>query len=233
MVKDTGVIFGDIHSYVYHRDTVAFCKAVKEQYRPNWIVLTGDEVNWESIAYHEHNPDLPGALEELDKSIDGLQPFYKMFPKADILWSNHGDLPYRKGRTAGLPSRILRSRNEILMAPKGWRWYKELVVKTRVNSIYFTHGKTKTIGRLSKSMAMCAVQGHYHSRFYISYWASPVGLYWDANAGSFLDQKHLAAEYASNDVEKGIMGCIVVESGVPHLVPMVLNKNSRWIGNVK
>lgn len=38
-------------------------------------------------------------------------------------------------------------------------------------------------------MSMSSIQGHYHSKFYISYWANPNGLFFDANAGTFADHQ--------------------------------------------
>jgi hypothetical protein len=79
---------------------------------------------------------------------------------------------------------------------------------------------------------MCAVQGHFHSRFHITYWANTIGLYWDAHAGCLADMKSLAQAYGKNSLEKGIVGCMVILEGVPRLVPMVLSKSGRWIGKL-
>lgn len=226
------LIIGDLHAPVYHRDTVRFLTAVKAKFKPKKVVFTGDEINWESISFHTKNPDLPSPSDELEAARKSLQPFYKLFPVANILESNHGSLVMRKAISAGLPSAVIRGYQEILGAPHGWQWNFDLTLSTDLGKIYFHHGKSSSIEKLSKSMAMSAVQGHYHSRFYISYWASPIGLFWDANAGAFADHKHLAMDYAKNSIAKSIMGCIFVDRGIPQLVPMVLNKNGRWIGRL-
>lgn len=233
MKKDNNVlIIGDLHSPVYHKDTVAFLTAIKKKFKPSRVILTGDEVNWESISFHTKHPDLPNPKEELRQSIESLKPFYKLFPKADILESNHGSLVFRKAIDAGLPTSVIKSYREIIAAPKGWNWHFDLTIDTDLGKIYFHHGKSSSIEKLSKSMAMSAVQGHYHSKFYISYWASPIGLFWDANAGAFADHKHLAMEYSKNSIAKSIMGCIMVVNGVPQLIPMVLDKNGNWIKKI-
>lgn len=233
MAKENNVlVIGDLHAPVYHRDTLAFLTAVKKRYRPSRTIFTGDEVNWESISFHTKHPDLPGPKEELERSIKSLKPLYKLFPKADILESNHGSLVFRKAIAAGLPTSVIKSYREMIGAPKGWDWHFDLTIQTDLGPVYFHHGKSSSIEKLSKSMAMSAVQGHYHSKFYISYWASPIGLFWDANAGAFADHKHLAMEYAKNSINKSIMGCIMIERGIPHLLPMVLNKSGRWIGRL-
>lgn len=226
------LVIGDVHAPVYHKDTVHFLAAVKKKFRPSTVVFTGDEINWESISFHTKNPDLPSPAEELRLAIKSLQPLYKLFPKAKLLESNHGSLVFRKAIAAGLPTSIIRSYQEMIKAPKGWTWHFDLTLQTDLGFIYFHHGKSSSIEKLSKSMGMSAIQGHYHSKFYISYWASPIGLFWDANAGAFADHKHLAMAYAKNSIAKSIMGCIVIQHGVPQLIPMVLNNKGRWIKRI-
>lgn len=233
MKKDNSLlIIGDLHSPAYHRDTISFLKAVKKKFRPQRVVFTGDEINWESISFHTKNPDLPSPSDELKLGIDKLKPLYNLFPRADLLESNHGSLVFRKAEAAGLPSSVIKSCREMIGAPRGWNWHFDLTVNTDLGKIYFHHGKSSSIEKLSKSLAMSACQGHYHSKFYISYWASPVGLFWDANAGAFADHRHLAMAYAKNSIAKSIMGVIMVSNGIPQLIPMVIGKNHRWIGKL-
>lgn len=227
--KQTILVIGDLHSSAMHKDTIPFLQEIKKKYKPNRVILTGDEVNFESISYHEKNPDLPGAADELNEAIEGLRPIYKMFPVVDILESNHTSLLYRKQVTAGLPSIVMKGYREILQAPEGWNWHFDLIIDTPRGQIYMHHGKTSSIEKLSKNMSMSAIQGHYHSKFYISYWANPNGLFFDANAGTFADHHHLAMAYAKNSIPKGIHGIIIIEDGVPNLVPMLLNRSGRWI----
>ena len=227
-MKEIKLIIGDLHCPYMHEDAVAFLTAIQKKYKPTEVVFMGDETDGHSISYHEHNPDLPSPGDELLKAIAQLRPLYSLFPKATILESNHGSLVYRKAITAGLPAAVLKGYRDILQAPKGWTWKYDYVMKTERGDVYLHHGKTSSINKLSQNMAMSAVQGHFHSKFYISYWASPVGLFWDSNVGCLIDHKSLAYAYGKNLVNKPILGCMVIESGVPHLIPMHLNKSGRW-----
>lgn len=231
-MKEIKLIVGDLHAPYMHQDAVAFLAAVKKKYNPQEVVFMGDETDGHSISFHEHNPDLPSAGEELKNAIAQLSPLYKLFPRATILESNHGSLVYRKALTAGLPEAVLRGYREILHAPKGWVWKFDYTMNTIMGPVYLHHGKTGSINKLSQSMAMSAIQGHFHSKFYISYWASPVGLFWDANVGCLVDYKSRAADYGKNFVNKPILGCMVIENGIPHLIPMCLNKQGRWTGKL-
>lgn len=185
-----------------------------------------------ALSYHEHDPDLDAPSQELEKAIKELKPLYDMFPKVDVLESNHGSLVLRKGKTAGLPAKVFKSYNEILDAPKGWTWHYEMIIPTALSDIYFHHGKSSGIGKLSKNMGMSSIQGHFHTKFYIAYWASPRGLYFDANAGCLVDRHSLAHAYMKNNVEKQMLGCMIIENGVPQLIPMIVNSKHRWIGKL-
>ena len=232
MKKQAILVIGDLHSPAMHKDTVPFLAAIKKKFKPTDVILMGDEINFESFSYHEHNPDLPGPADELKQGIEVLSPVYELFPVAKVLESNHTSLIYRKQVTAGLPSAVMKGYREVLQAPKGWTWHFDLIIKTARGPIYFHHGKSSVVEKLSKNMSMSAIQGHYHSKFYISYWANPNGLFFDANAGTFADHRHMAMEYAKNSIPKGIHGVIVIEDGIPQLVPMVLTSKGRWTGEI-
>lgn len=219
---------GDLHAPYMHKDAVSFLKAIKTKYKPNSVVFMGDEIDWHSTSFHEHDPDLMAAADELNAAIKQLQPLYKMFPSAIVLESNHGSLIYRKALNAGIPSAVIKGYREIMHAPKGWDWKFDHVVSTPLGDIYWHHGKSSSHKKLSQNMGMSAIQGHFHNEFYISYWSSPKALYWDANAGCLVDHKSRAQAYGKNNLQKPIVGCIVIVNGIPQLIPMVLNKNGRW-----
>lgn len=224
------LVIPDMHMPYCHPDTWQFLKAVKKHFKPDKVVCLGDEIDGHAISFHDSDPDLDSAGPELEKSIKFLKPIYELFPECDVLESNHGSLVYRKAKVAGIPRRALKSYRDIIEAPKGWKWHFDLTLKmSNGQFVYFHHGKTSGQGKLSQRQSMCTVQGHYHSRFHITYWANPSALYWDCHAGCLVDHKSLAMEYGKNSIEKGIIGCLMIIDGHPRLVPMVLNKSGRWV----
>lgn len=226
------LIIGDLHAPYMHKDAVRFLAAVKKEYAPNQILFMGDERDGHPDSYHEHDPDLHSSKDELDLAIKQLQPLYKMFSQAIILESNHGSLFYRKALTAGIPGQVLKDYRDVLKAPKGWKWKYHHVLKTALGDVYCHHGKSGSYEKLSKNMGMSAVQGHFHNKFYVCYWSSPNGLYWDANAGCLVDHKSRAMAYGKNNLQKPILGCMLLIDGVPYLLPMILSKKGRWIGKL-
>lgn len=227
------LIMSDSHCPYHHPDMAAFYKEVKRIYGPfDKVCHIGDEVDYHAISFHETDPDLLSPSQELDAAVRGLQPIYDLFPKVDVIDSNHGSLVYRKVRAAGLPKSIVRSYNEILKAPKGWEWHNHMIINIPGNKLYVHHGKAKPVMKLSKNMSMCAVQGHYHSSFDINYWANPTGLFWQMTVGCMINDKSLAFEYNKTTLDRPMLGCGISVNGQPLLIPMILGEDGRWIGSI-
>ena len=98
---------------------------------------------------------------------------------------------------------------------------------------FFTHGRSADVLKVSQTMGMSTVQGHYHTKFVISYWANPDNLFFAMNVGCLAAQKHMAFAYAKNFRTRFIMGCGIINNGIPRLLPMILNSKGNWIGDIK
>lgn len=223
------LVISDMHIPYGHRDTVAFLKAIKKKYNPDRVVCIGDEVDKHAMSFHASDPDLPSAGDELQEAIEKLREVYKIFPKVDLVDSNHGSMHYRKGKFHGIPRKYLRDYNDILDAPKGWKWYNHLKIKASDGSwIYFSHGLKKNGLPVAQQFGMNFVQGHYHTEFSIQYSSSPDKLIWAMTVGCLIDDDSMAFEYNKVTHQRPIIGCGIILDGQPHLLPMVLKKNGRW-----
>ena len=223
----------DLHCPYEHPDSFEFLKAVKQKYKPDKVVCLGDEVDHHAMSFHDSDPDLPSAGDELLEAIEHLKPLYKLFPKVDVLDSNHGSMHYRKGKHHGIPRKYLRSYEEILEAPKGWKWHNDLIVRSSDgNDIYFHHGRGANVLKVSQEMSMRVVQGHYHNTFAIQYWGNPNNLYWGMQVGCSIDDKSLAFAYNKLIAKRPIIGHGIIVNGYPKLLPIVLDKHGRWIGKL-
>ena len=227
------LIISDYHAPYNHKDSVSFLQEIKSSYKIDRVINIGDECDFHNISFHDSSPELFSASDELSKAIEHLKPIYKMFPKVDVIESNHGSLIYRKQRHCGLPRNAFRSYQEILEAPKGWNWHNDLTIKLSNGELcYFHHGKTSAPAKLSKNMSMSSAQGHFHSRFEIIYWANPNGLFFDLRVGCLIHDKSLAFSYNKTTLDRPIIGVALIINGHPKLVPMVLDKKGRWIGKL-
>lgn len=227
------LVIPDQHFPYNHPDLIAFLRAIAKRYKPDRVINLGDEIDGHSFSFHTPNPDLLSPGDELRTAIDRLKPLYDLFPKMDIMESNHGSLVYRKGKAHGIPRHVLKSYREILEAPKGWRWHPSLTLKmSNGQYVYFCHGRSASGIKLSQSMGMCTVQGHYHEKFEVQFWSSAVGTFWSAMCGCLIENESYAFEYNKLNLKSPIIGAMVILEGIPILIPMVRDKNNRWIGEL-
>jgi Calcineurin-like phosphoesterase len=226
------LVISDMHHPYAHQDTVPFLRALKDRYKFDKVVCIGDEIDYHALSFHDSDPDLASAGYELEMAIQELRPIYKMFPKVNIVESNHGSMVLRKALANGMPRRVLKNYNEILCAPKGWKWSFDLKLKTPLGLVYFAHGKSAAPGRLASQYGMSAVQGHFHEKAQINYISTPEKLMFDLHTGCLADDNSLALGYNKVNVKRPIVSVAVIIDGIPQIVPMVLNSKGRWIGKL-
>jgi hypothetical protein len=216
-----------------HRNTWKFLEAIKKKFRPDRVICLGDEIDGSSFSYHEAHTELDAPGPELEKAIRFLKPLYKLFPRVDVLESNHGSLIYRKAQTAGIPRRALKNYRDTLAAPQGWNWHFDLRIKMSNGvDLYAHHGKSATAARMSLQEGCCTIEGHFHTKFHVTYWRNSSGLYWGMHCGYLADHDSLAQSYAKSNMQKGIVGAAMILDGHPLLIPMQLNKSGRWVGKL-
>lgn len=214
-----------------HPDTWKFLSSIKKKYNPDRVICLGDEVDYHALSYHESDPDLDSAGPELEKAIRFLRPIYKLFPRVDLLESNHGSLVHRKAMTAGIPKRALRTYREILCAPQGWCWHFDLRLQmSNGQDLYLHHGKASQAARMSIQEGCSTVEGHFHTKFHVTYWRNSKGLYWGMHSGYLADHDSLSQAYARSNLQKGIVGASMIIGGHPLLLPMKQNRSGRWTG---
>ena len=227
------LIISDMHIPYQHPDTVAFLRAIKKKYKPTRVICVGDEIDAHAMSFHDSDPDLPSAGDELQAAIKTLKPIYKIFPQMDLVDSNHGSMVYRKGKHHGIPRKYLREYGEVLEAPKDWKWHPTLTINLpNGQKMFVCHGMQKCGLKLAAAMGMCTVQGHYHTEFNIKYGSSPSQLFWSLQTGCLIDDEALAFHYNKVTPGRPIIGTGAVINGQPILIPMILDKKGRWNGKL-
>lgn len=227
------LVISDMHMPYHHQDSFAFLKALKKEFKPTRIINIGDEVDNHGISFHDSDPDLMSPGDELIAAQKACKELEKIFPEMDLVHSNHGSLSYRRGKAGGIPRHFLKDYNDVLMVGDGWRWHEEIVVKAhQVQDIIFRHQFQASVLKAAEQMGMSCVQGHYHSKFEISYTSSPRSLNWGMTVGCLVDTRSLAMEYNKLQLKRPILGVGLIENGVPRLAPMYLNDKGRWVGKV-
>lgn len=224
------LILSDIHFPYQHKDLFKFLQHLKDKYNPTRVICMGDETDGHALSFHDSDPDLPSAGDELRRALPFVQELYKMFPEMDILDSNHGSLVYRKAKHHGVPKHYIKSYNDVLGVGNGWKWSYDLTIDLpNGTKCYFHHGKSPDVVKLSQVMGMSAVQGHYHSVFKVDYWANPNGLYFGMQTGCLVDRDAYAFAYENCNLKKPIIGTGLIIDSHPILEPLIMDAQGNWI----
>jgi hypothetical protein len=226
------LVISDLHIPYHRKDSFAFLKEIKKQFKPDTIINIGDEIDCHALSFHDTNPDLPSAGHELSLSKEYIKELENIFPQMTLLDSNHSSLIYRKGIKHGIPRGFLRDCNEFLNVKK-WNWVNDLTITLPDKQrCFFTHGISADVARVSQIQGMSTVQGHFHSKFKIEYWANSDALRFGMQVGCMIEQTNMAFHYAKNFKTKFIMGCGMIIDSQPKLMPMVLDNKGKWIGKL-
>ena len=226
------LVISDLHIPYHHKDSFAFLRAIKKEYNPDFVVNIGDLLDFHAINMHTHDPDLYSAGHELKVSKEYIKELESIFPKTVEVESNHSSLVYRRALKFGMSKEFLKDYGDFL-GTKKWEWVDDLTLTmSNKQRCFFTHGRSADVLKVSQTMGMSAVQGHYHTKFLISYWANPDNLFFAMNVGCLINQKSLAFAYAKNFKTRFILGCGMIIDGIPKLLPLVLNNKGNWIGKL-
>ena len=223
------LVISDLHIPYQHKDAFAFLAEIKKEFKPDFVVNIGDLLDFHSMSMHDHDPDLASPGDEMTIAREYVKELEWMFPKVVEVESNHSSMVFRRALKSGMSRQFLKTYGEFL-GTKKWTWVDDLVLTlSNGRRCLFTHGKAADVLKVSKYMGMNTVQGHYHTKFLISWWANPDNLFWGMNVGCLINQKSLAFAYAKNFKTRFILGCGIIIDGIPKLLPMVLDDNGNWI----
>jgi hypothetical protein len=220
----------DLHAPYQHPDALDFLEHLKKQIKPDLVIQMGDLMDFHGISFHDSEPDLYSPGHELRMGQQFAQSLEDIFPDMYILGSNHGDLPLRRAKAHGLPTALFRPYNDIYGVGEDWKFVDDLLVESKDSKVYFAHGIIKDGLKLAKERGVCVVQGHFHTELNIKYASTPYNLIWSMQTGCLINHRSKAFKYNQLDLTRPIIGCGSIIKGQPHLHPMILGKDGRWVG---
>lgn len=229
------VVMPDLHAPYHHKHALAFMTLVRDKFQPDLVINLGDEADKHAMSFHDSDPDLKSAGDELAATIPVMAELSKIFPKMLLCDSNHGSMAYRKAKAHGFPVAYIRTYKEVMFPEgggKGWQWAENWRVRTPMGDVLFKHQPSGPI-LVDASHNQCnLVVGHHHGKFSVEYGASSARLYWGAFFGCLIDKDSLAYAYGKHTMYKPILGCGVIINGIPTLIPMLLDSDGNWVGHL-
>jgi len=226
------LVISDMHLPYQHKDAIKFLAEIKKEFKPDRVINIGDLLDFHAISMHTHDPDLASAGHELTMARKYVRELESIYPQVTEVDSNHSSLVYRRAIKYGMSREFLKDYGDFL-GTKKWNWVDDLTITmSNGQRCFFTHGRSADVLKVSQTMGMSAVQGHYHTKFLISYWANPDNLFFSMNVGCMINQKSMAFHYAKNFKTRFILGCGIILDGIPRLLPMVINDKGDWIKKI-
>jgi predicted phosphodiesterase len=217
------LFISDMHIPYHHPNTIPFLKMLKERYNPTRVICLGDELDKHNLSFHDSDPDLFSAGDELRAALPVIAELYELFPEMDLIDSNHGSMVYRKAKHHGIPRQYIKSYNEVLGVGDGWKWHHDLTIELPDGQkVYIHHGKSAEAVKTSQAMSMSHVCGHYHESFGVKYWANPNGLFFAMNSGCLINDDNYAFAYNNTNLKRPIIGTSLIIDGIPVLEAMSL-----------
>jgi predicted phosphodiesterase len=207
----TILAFSCPHLPFEHSEYLTFLVRIMRAYKCTDVVCLGDLVDNHAISYHEHDPNGYSPEREMREVDKKLKEWFKAFPTAYMCAGNHDLLVDRKGRTAGLPSRVFRTLRERLNLPKGWKDDFEFII----DSVKYTHG-TGYSGNYAHIQAaydnrMSCVIGHLHTIGGVEYLANNRDIIFGMAVGCGINKKSYAFEYGKEFKRKPVLGAGIIE----------------------
>ena len=216
------LVIGDLHLPADVKGYFSFCKDMQKKYRCNKTIFIGDILDNEAISFHDKNPELPGAAEELRLSSIKLKKWHDGFKEAEVIIGNHDARIFRKAFKTGIPTSYIKQYSEVYNTPK-WKWRYDYVI----DDVYYVHGDKWTGATPSftaaRSMMRSVVSGHSHSVCGINFiqGAQKTKRIFGMNVGSGVDESHPSMLYSAPHLKKAIISCgIIIDGQHPYIEVM-------------
>lgn len=206
-------VIGDLHHPFCHPNYLEFVKDTCRRFKVTRPVCAGDE--WDNCALSDYDDD-PDGMSPGDERLAALEasmPWYKAFPKLDLLESNHGLRPFKKAFRAGIPRAYIRSYREFMEAPIGWAWHKRLILQ----NVLYIHGEPhngqSAAINACKANRISTVIGHVHAFAGVNYSRTHKDEIFGLNVGCGINEKAYAFHYADAIPARPTLGMGIIKDG--------------------
>lgn len=223
------LLFSDTHAPFHHIDTLPFLSSIKNKYNIDSVYNLGDEVDSHYLNFHTKEHTILHPIGERTEARKFLKEMQEIFPKMDLLNSNHGDLAYRKAQAIGLLPDDIKTRKERLQIHSNWEWHDEITITLpNRKSVHLLHQYKSNVLPASKDIGASLIQGHYHTKFSLDFWNAYDGMNFALQLPCLINKNSHAFNYINPFKGKIMTGAAIIINGVPKLIPLFEDKYGRW-----
>lgn len=223
------LLFSDTHAPYHHKDTIPFISAIKKEYDINGIYHLGDEIDNHYLNFHSKEQTILNPVGERTGAIKFLRQLQDLFPKMDLVKSNHGDLSQRKAQAIGLLPDDIVSRKVRLGIESDWNWHENLTFKLpNRQPVYITHNYKANALQASKDIGCSLVQGHQHTKCSLQFWNSHSGVNFGLQLPCLIDKHSHAFNYINPFRGSILLGAAVIINCIPKIIPLIEEKSGAW-----
>lgn len=202
------LVIGDVHVPYDLEGYLDFCIQTHKKYHCTHVIFTGDVADFYAFSRFEHDPDSMSPGEELDKTKEGVQEWYKAFPKADVLIGNHDMRIMRRAFTAGIPRRLVISYQDMFDVP-GWNFREKFIY----DGVKYIHGEGGTARARARKDWISTVQGHLHPDAYVEHIQGENSRIFAMQIGCGCDMNTYAFDYAKHHKRPVIGVGVILDHG--------------------
>lgn len=201
------LIVGDTHLPFEKEGYLGHCIQTYVKYDLNQVIFIGDILDNHYASFHDTDADGMGGGYELDLAIEKLKPWYKSFPKADVMVGNHDLIIMRKAQTSSVPKAWIKDFKDVLNVPD-WNFVDSVVY----DDVFYHHGiGSKAHIKALKNM-QSTVGGHWHTECYVHWYVGNNSRVFGMQIGCGIDNKSYAMAYGKW-FPKPAIACGVVLGG--------------------
>ena len=198
------LVIGDLHEPFCLENYLEWCKLQYNTYACNQVIFIGDIIDNHYSSYHETSADGMGGLDELELSIKKISKWYQAFKEAVVVIGNHDRMIMRKSQTSAIPSKWIKSYQEVLEVPN-WDFVERYVQ----DGVQYVHGEGGTARTKCRADMMNTVQGHLHTQAYCEHYVGQNYRVFGLQTGCGINHESYAMAYAKYG-KKPAIGCAVI-----------------------
>lgn len=214
------LVYGDLHLPFHDKRAFDFLADLNREFKPDRVIDLGDQTDQYCFSKYPKDPKALSITEEMKRLRKGIKTLASIFPSMWILESNHCGRLYSKATISGIPREFILPYRDLIGAPDGWRWHKDLTLtvdKTR-ERIYFCHERGNNVLQLAKSIAMNTVQGHFHNGMSVQYFANPIKEMFAVQCPCLISDEGPPFAYNKRGIYRPLKGAVVIIEGTPSIV---------------